>query len=104
MPATSQPDTGCDRLIVKIAQVPRPHLTEPANKAANSRKLAWSLCALLFAVSLMAAVGTIVLTFTWVRAHGTPPPAWLYTITVASEWGLALSTLGILILAGLSIL
>ena len=91
---------------MKFLQVPRSHLTESTNKPkpACSHKLAWLLCALLFVVSLVAAVATIVETVTLVRAHGTPPPEWLYTITTASEWGLALSTLGILILAALSVL
>lgn len=90
----------------KSLPAPRPYLIEPAKnpKPASSHRLAWSLCIILFAVSLTAAVATIVQTFASVRIRGNAPPAWLHTLTLVCEAGLALSGVGIVILVTLSIL
>ena len=72
--------------------------------APGSHKLAWSVCAILFGLSLFAVITTTLKTFVWVRHHGSTPPPSLHAMAVVSHWALGLSALSILVLATISIL
>jgi hypothetical protein len=55
--------------------------------------------AVLFVISLVSSVTMIVQTMNWLRLKGTGVPAWFQPMTRLSEWGLAISSLGLLVLA-----
>jgi hypothetical protein len=59
--------------------------------------------AVLFVISLVASVTMIVQTMNWIRLKGTGVPAWFQPMTTLSEWGLALSSLGLLALAAVTV-
>jgi hypothetical protein len=56
--------------------------------------------ATLFVISLTSSVVMIVQTINWMRLKGPGKlPAWLHPATTLSEWVLAISSLGLLMLA-----
>ena len=55
--------------------------------------------AVLFVISLVSSITMIVQTMNWLRLKGTGMPAWFQPMTRLSEWGLAISSLGLLVLA-----
>ncbi len=59
--------------------------------------------AVLFVVSLVSSVTMIVQTMNWLRLKGTGVPAWFHPMTTLSEWGLAISSLGLLVLAAVAV-
>jgi hypothetical protein len=63
----------------------------------------WLLTGTLFVVSLVASIAMIVQTMNWIRLKGTGVPAWFGPMTRLSEWGLALSSMGLLVLAAIAV-
>jgi hypothetical protein len=59
--------------------------------------------AVLFVISLVSSVTMIVQTMNWLRLKGTGVPAWFQPMTTLSEWGLAISSLGLLVLAAVTV-
>jgi hypothetical protein len=59
--------------------------------------------AVLFVISLVSSVTMIVQTMNWLRLRGTGVPNWFQPMTTLSEWGLAISSLGLLVLAGVTV-
>jgi hypothetical protein len=45
----------------------------------------------------------IVQTMNWLRLKGTGVPPWFQPMTTLSEWGLAISSLGLLVLAAVTV-
>jgi len=81
-------------------------LPEHNPHAASSRhplRLLWFLMAVLFVVSLISSITMIVQTINWLRVKASAVPAWFHPLITLSEWGLALSSLGLLVLAGVTI-
>ena len=69
-----------------------------------SLKPLWFLMAILFVVSLVASIGMIVQTMNWLRLKGPDLPAWYNPVTTISEWGLTLSSVGLLVLTVVTVL
>lgn len=59
--------------------------------------------ATLFVISLIASIAMIVATMNWLRLKGAGIPAWFHPVTMLSEWTLVLSSLGLLILAAVTV-
>jgi hypothetical protein len=59
--------------------------------------------AILFVVSLVASIAMIVQTMNWLRLRGTGLPSWYQPMTTLSEWGLTLSSIGLLVLAAVTV-
>jgi hypothetical protein len=59
--------------------------------------------ATLFVISLTALIAMIVATMNWLRLKGPNLPAWFHPVTLFSEWTLALSSLGLFVLAAVTI-
>ena len=59
--------------------------------------------ATLFVISLIASIALIVETMNWLRLKGSGLPAWLHPVTMLSEWTLALSSLGLFVLAAVTV-
>jgi hypothetical protein len=78
----------------------------PYNPSAkNDHKILWFILAVVFAASLLTLVAMIYQTMNWVRTKGTIPiPEWIHTLSTISQWGLTLSSIGILVLVTLNIL
>jgi len=66
----------------------------------------WLLMATLFVVSMISSVAMIVQTLNWIRLNGPAAklPAWFQPATTLSEWVLAISSLGLLMLAVVAII
>lgn len=58
---------------------------------------------MLFVISLVSSVTMIVQTMNWLRLKGTGVPPWFQPMTTLSEWGLAISSLGLLVLAAVTV-
>ncbi|WP_035359243.1 hypothetical protein [Edaphobacter aggregans] len=69
-----------------------------------SLKLLWFLTASVFVASLVASISMVALTMNWLRLKGPDLPNWYSPVTTLSEWGLTLSSVGLLVLAVLTIL
>ena len=76
----------------------------PHSSRGPSLKPLWFLTAGIFVVSLVASIGMIGLTMNWLRLKGPDLPGWYNPATALSEWGLTLSSIGLIILAVLAIL
>jgi hypothetical protein len=57
----------------------------------------------LFIVSLVASITLIVASFNWLRLRGSSLPAWFHPLTTFSEWALILSSLGLFVLAAVTV-
>ncbi len=60
--------------------------------------------AAIFVVSLVTSIGMIVQTMNWLRLNRTGLPAWYSPVTTLSEWGLTISSVGLIVLAVLTVL
>jgi hypothetical protein len=85
-----------------------PRTTNPTAPKQNppsnfSLKPLWFLSGALFVISLVSSITMIVQTMNWIRIKGTGLPAWFSPMTRLSEWGLALSSLGLLLLAAITV-
>jgi len=69
-----------------------------------SLKPFWFITAICFAISFVVSVTMIVQTMNWLRLKRTDLPAWYQPMTTLSEWGLTLSSFGLLVLAAITIL
>lgn len=79
-------------------------LEHNSNPHGSSLKPLWIIAAIVFAVSLVTAIGMIVQTMNWLRLNGADLPVWYGPVTTLSEWGLTLSSAGLIVLAVLTIL
>jgi hypothetical protein len=76
----------------------------PPQSPGPSLKPLWFLTAAIFVVSLVASIGMIAMTMNWLRLRGPGLPSWYGPATTLSEWGLTLSSVGLLVLAVVTIL
>jgi hypothetical protein len=60
--------------------------------------------AALFVVSLVSSITMIVQTMNWLRLKGTGLPIWYQAMTTLSEWGLAISSVGLLALVAITVI
>lgn len=59
--------------------------------------------AMLFVISLVGSITMIVASMNWIRLRGSSLPAWFHPLTTLSEWTLALSSLGLFVLAAVTV-
>jgi hypothetical protein len=59
--------------------------------------------ATLFVISLIASITLIVATMNWLRLKGPPVPTWFHPLTTLSEWALILSSIGLFVLAAVTV-
>jgi len=91
-----------------LVSKPRPPLTIPEHNpplahSGISLKPQWFIMATLFVISLIASIAMIVETMNWLRLKGPGLPAWFHPLTTLSEWTLALSSLGLFVLAAVTV-
>jgi hypothetical protein len=84
--------------------MPLPQDHNPRPSHGPNLKPLWFITAILFAVSLVASIGMIGLTMNWLRLRGADLPAWYSPATWLSEWGLTLSSIGLIVLTVLTVL
>ncbi|RZU39681.1 hypothetical protein [Edaphobacter modestus] len=73
-------------------------------RSSSSLRAAWFLLGTAFVLSLIASITMIFQTLSWIRHRGATIPAWFSAVTQLSEWIFALSSLGLLVLAVMTIL
>jgi hypothetical protein len=73
-------------------------------RSSSSLKAAWFVLGIAFVVSLLSSITMIFQTLSWIRHRGATVPGWFNSVTLLSEWIFALSSLGLLVLAVITIL
>ena len=73
-------------------------------RSSFSLRAAWFLLGTAFVLSLIASITMIFQTLSLIRHRGATIPAWFSSVTLLSEWIFALSSLGLLVLAVMTIL
>jgi hypothetical protein len=77
----------------------------PQSQPPNNRGLLvpWIIAGLLFTVSIIISMYTMIRGMAYARANQAAPPSWFHSLLTFSQYGLFLSTAAVLILVAISL-